>query len=119
MISGFFEIWFVLRILGHPIEIKSALIMESLTQAVRHLAFVVPAGIGVQEAGLIAFGQALGVSSDLALTVSLAQRIREGICGVPCLVWPAPHENSRDRRDPVAKGGGSASRASCCKKNTR
>lgn len=89
MISGAFEIWFVLRILGHPIEIKSALVMEGLMQAVRHVAFVVPAGIGVQEAGLIAIGQALGVSSDLALTVSLAKRIREVLCGVPCLVsWP-------------------------------
>ncbi|HEX3949794.1 MAG TPA: lysylphosphatidylglycerol synthase domain-containing protein [Steroidobacteraceae bacterium] len=86
MISGSFEIWFVLRVLGHPIEIKSALIMESLTQAVRHVAFVVPGGIGVQEAGLIAFGHAVGVGSDLALTVSFAKRIRELICGVPCLI---------------------------------
>jgi putative membrane protein len=86
MISGSFEIWFVLRVLGHPVQVKSALIMESLTQAVRHVAFMVPAGIGVQEAGLIAFGYSLGISSDLALTVSFAKRIRELICGVPCLI---------------------------------
>jgi putative membrane protein len=98
MISGSFEIWFVLRILGHPIEIKSALIMESFMQALRHAAFVVPAGIGVQEAGLIAFGQALGVSSDFALTVSLAKRVRELVCGLPCLLsWPW-YESGRQRR---------------------
>jgi hypothetical protein len=68
------------------VGVGSAVIMESLMQALRHLAFVVPAGIGVQEAGLVAFGQVLGVSSELALTVSLAKRLREVVCGVPALI---------------------------------
>jgi putative membrane protein len=86
LVSGSFEIWFVLRVAGHPIDIASAVIMESLTQALRHLAFVVPAGLGVQEAALIVFGHALGVGSDLALTISLAKRVRELACGVPSLI---------------------------------
>jgi len=86
IISGSLEIWFVLRVAGHPIDVGSAVIMESLMQALRHLAFVVPAGIGVQEAALIVFGHALGVSSEMALTVSLAKRVREILCGVPSLV---------------------------------
>jgi uncharacterized membrane protein YbhN (UPF0104 family) len=60
--------------------------LESMTQAMRHLAFVVPAGLGVQEAGLIIFGHALGISSELALAVSMAKRIREVLCGLPSLI---------------------------------
>jgi putative membrane protein len=86
LISGSFEVWFVLRLFGHPVSVGAALILESMSQAVRHLAFVVPAGIGVQEAGLVIFGQALGINSELALAVSMAKRVREVLCGLPSLM---------------------------------
>jgi len=85
LIGGSFEIWFVLRLFGHPIGFSGAVIMESLMQALRHLAFFVPAGVGVQEGALVLLGHALGVSSELALAVSLAKRIREVLCGLPAL----------------------------------
>ncbi|HXA36642.1 MAG TPA: lysylphosphatidylglycerol synthase domain-containing protein [Steroidobacteraceae bacterium] len=85
-ISGSFEIWFALRLFGHPIGCGTALVLESMTQAVRHLAFVVPAGIGVQEAGLVIFGHALGISGELALAVSMTKRMREVLCGLPALL---------------------------------
>ena len=59
---------------------------EVMTLAVRHLAFIIPAGLGVQEAGLVLFGHALGVNSDLALCLSMAKRMREVLCGLPSLV---------------------------------
>lgn len=86
MMSGAFEIWFALRLFGHPVGWANALVLESMTQAVRHLAFVVPAGLGVQEAGLVLFGHALGISSELALAVSMAKRMREVLCGLPALL---------------------------------
>ena len=86
LISGCFEIWFALRLFGHPVSWATALVLESMTQAVRHLAFVVPAGLGVQEAGLVIFGQAFGISSELALAVSMAKRLREVLCGLPALI---------------------------------
>jgi putative membrane protein len=85
-ISGSFEIWFALRLFGHEVSFGAALVLESMTQAVRHLAFVVPAGIGVQEAGLVVFGQALGMGGELALAVSMAKRMREVLCGLPALL---------------------------------
>jgi uncharacterized membrane protein YbhN (UPF0104 family) len=85
-ISGSFEIWFVLRLLGHPVGAGAAIALESMTQAVRHFAFIVPAGLGVQEAGLVLFGHALGIGPELALAVSLAKRMREVLCGVPPLL---------------------------------
>jgi putative membrane protein len=86
LISGSFEVWFALRLFGHPISAGTAVVLESLTQAVRHLAFVVPAGVGVQEAGLVLFGHSLGIGSELALAVSAAKRIREVLCGLPSLI---------------------------------
>lgn len=86
LLSGSFEIWFALSLFGHPVPASDALILESLTQAVRHIAFVIPAALGVQEAGLVLFGQALGISSELALAVSMAKRMREVFCGLPSLL---------------------------------
>ena len=85
-VSGSVEIWFALRLFGHPVGPGTALVLESMTQAVRHLAFVVPAGLGVQEAGLVVFGHAFGISSELALAVSVAKRMREVLCGLPSLL---------------------------------
>lgn len=84
-VSGSFEIWFALRVFGHPVGPGAALVLESMTQAVRHLAFVVPAALGVQEAGLVVFGHAFGISGELALAVSMAKRMREVLCGLPSL----------------------------------
>jgi putative membrane protein len=85
-VSGAFEVWFALRLFAHPVSGKAAIMLESMTQAIRHVAFVVPAGVGVQEAGLVLFGHALGLSSELALSVSMAKRAREVLCGLPPLL---------------------------------
>lgn len=84
--SGAFEIWLALRLFGHPSGVGTALILESMTQALRHVVFFVPGAIGVQEAGLVMFGNILGVSSELALAVSMAKRMRELLCGLPPLL---------------------------------
>jgi putative membrane protein len=86
LLAGSLEIWFALRLFGHPVELSTALILESMTQTMRHLAFVVPAGLGVQEATLVLFGHTLGISSELALAVSMAKRVREVLCGLPALI---------------------------------
>ncbi len=84
--SGTFEIWFTMQLFHHPITWQDAVILESMTIGLRHLAFIVPAGIGVQEAGLVLFGRALGIDSELALAVSMVKRAREVIWGIPSLV---------------------------------
>jgi putative membrane protein len=92
--SASFEVWFALRLFGHPVSWHDALILECMTQAMRHLAFFVPAGLGVQEAALIIFGGALGISGEMALAVSMAKRLREILCGLPALLswqWVEAH----------------------------
>jgi putative membrane protein len=85
-LTASFEVWFLLRVLGHPVGVLPAVILESLTQAFRHVAFMVPAALGVQEATLIVLGHALGIGAELALAVSLAKRLRELVCGIPALL---------------------------------
>jgi putative membrane protein len=98
LLSGAFEVWFSLKLFAHPVSAGAALMLESMTQAVRHLAFVVPAGIGVQEAGLVVFGQAVGVNSDVALAVAMVKRLRELAWGVPILLSWQWQEGRRLRR---------------------
>jgi putative membrane protein len=98
LVSGSFEVWFALRLFGHPVSAATALVLESLTQAVRHVAFVIPAGVGVQEAGLVLFGHSLGIGSELALAVSAAKRMREVLCGLPSLMSWQWMEGQRLRR---------------------
>lgn len=86
MVSGSLETWFALRWLGHPVPFGAAIALESLTMTVRNFAFLVPAGLGVQEASLVGFGALLGIGGELALALSLAKRMREILFGVPALL---------------------------------
>lgn len=85
---GVFEVWFALDILGHPVDIGTAFLFESLGQAIRTGAFAVPGGLGMQEGGYILIGGVLGIDPTVALALSLARRVRELLLGIPGLiVW--------------------------------
>lgn len=87
-VAGTLETWIALQLLGHPVSLPTALALESLTQVVRHFVFIVPAGLGVQEAGLVGGGLLLGVGADAALALSAAKRMREILYGAPVLlIW--------------------------------
>jgi uncharacterized membrane protein YbhN (UPF0104 family) len=84
------EVWLALHFLGHPIGFERALLLESLGQAVRTAAFVVPGALGIQEGGYLVLGTVLGLTPETALALSLAKRVREIVLGVPGLVvWQA------------------------------
>jgi len=85
--AGAIETWLALRLLQHPVGVGTAVVLESLTQAIRHFVFVVPAGLGIQEAGLVGFGYLLGLGNDASIALSLAKRMREILFGVPALVY--------------------------------
>lgn len=86
-VAGALETWLALRWLEHPVGFGTAVALESLTQAIRHFIFVVPAGLGVQEAGLVGFGYLLGLGNDASIALSLAKRMREILFGVPALAY--------------------------------
>ncbi|WP_454727017.1 MULTISPECIES: lysylphosphatidylglycerol synthase domain-containing protein [Cupriavidus] len=85
-VAGALETWYALRLLGHPLPFWQAVAIESLTQAVRHVAFFVPAGLGVQDAALMLLASLLGVDAQVSLSLALVRRAREVLFGVPALL---------------------------------
>jgi putative membrane protein len=91
---GSFETWFALHLLGHPVGVGTAVAIEALTQAARHATFIVPGGLGVQEASVMVLGYLAGVSGEVALSLALVTRMREILFGVPALLswqWTEAH----------------------------
>jgi len=86
LIAGTVETWLVLRWFGRPVGVPAALALESLSQAARSFLFLVPAGLGVQEASLVGVGQLFGIGNDVAIALSLAKRMREILFGSPALL---------------------------------
>ncbi|HEV3105002.1 MAG TPA: lysylphosphatidylglycerol synthase domain-containing protein [Trinickia sp.] len=78
---GALETYWALALLGHPVSAGGAVAIEALTQAVRHAAFMVPAGLGVQEAAVVLLAQIFGVNHEVALSLALVKRMREVIFG--------------------------------------
>ncbi|OJA53463.1 hypothetical protein BGV68_18055 [Burkholderia ubonensis] len=78
---GALEIYWALELLGHPVSIGGALAIEAMTQAARHAAFMVPGGLGVQEATVVLLAQMFGVDRDTALSLALVKRAREVVFG--------------------------------------
>jgi putative membrane protein len=85
---GAAEVWLTLYVLGADASFADALAIESLGQAVRTAAFLVPGAFGVQEGGYLLLGVLFGLTPEVALSVSLIKRVRELVIGLPAmLVW--------------------------------
>jgi putative membrane protein len=85
---GTLEVLIALSLMGHPVSIKEALIIESLTNAIRGAAFAVPGGFGVQEGGLVLLGHLMGIAPETALALSLVKRVPDIALGLPgLLAW--------------------------------
>lgn len=85
-VTGSFETWLALHLLGFPISVWDAIAIEAVTQALRHIIFVVPAGLGVQEGGLVLFGNMIGLPPEASVALSLVKRMREVAFGLPALI---------------------------------
>ena len=79
------EIWLILVLLGRPAGIGDALILESLSQAARTVAFAIPGGLGVQDGAMILLASQLGLGAEVGLGLSLVKRCRELALGLPAL----------------------------------
>ena len=87
-VLGAGEVWLGLYWLGHPVGPVTALLIESLGQALRSAAFLVPGALGIQEGGYLLLGAAFGLDPATALALSLVKRTREVLLGVPGLaMW--------------------------------
>jgi putative membrane protein len=83
---GALEIWAMLFFMGLPANYPEALVIESLTQAIRGAAFAIPGALGAQEGGLVAICAIFGVPADVAIAMSLIKRVPDVVFGVPSLI---------------------------------
>jgi uncharacterized membrane protein YbhN (UPF0104 family) len=105
------ETYFFLRLLGVDVSLSEVLSFEVVLALLRAAAFMVPAGLGVQDAGYVAFLTALGVpaAATVGAAFVLIKRAKE-------LVWIALGllvffgGRAAFRPAPAPMGGGEAAR---------
>lgn len=85
---GAAELWIALTCMGIQASLTEVLVLESLAQALKAAAFMVPSGLGVQEGGFVAIGALFGLDADTAIALSLVKRVPDVVLGLPSLiVW--------------------------------
>ena len=78
--------WIALLLMGVHTHVWTVLAIESLVCAVRSVAFLVPSGLGVQEAAYAAIAPLFGIGAEIGLAVSLLKRARDIAVGLPILL---------------------------------
>ncbi|QEX21579.1 hypothetical protein FRZ61_15080 [Hypericibacter adhaerens] len=76
------EVWLIMRLMGQPVGLLDAIAIEGLINAARTAAFLLPAGLGVQEGALILVCGWLGIGPHPALAMALLKRARELAVGL-------------------------------------
>ncbi len=87
---GSVEIWLALYFIGHPLPMLECVMIEAIIQATASAAFIVPAALGVQEAGFLLLGHLLGLPTEAAAALAVIRRCRDLLLYVPgLLAWQA------------------------------
>jgi uncharacterized protein (TIRG00374 family) len=76
---GALEVQLVLWLIGSPIGLLEAFVIEALAQPIRAAALIVPGGLGVQEWGGLWLCTLLGMAEADAVTLWLLRRARETV----------------------------------------
>jgi uncharacterized protein (TIRG00374 family) len=71
------ETWGIALLLGQPLTMTSAIVIEAFATGIRLATSFVPGGLGVTEGGHAAIFAALGLGAPLGLSISLVRRARE------------------------------------------
>lgn len=102
---GAAEIMGVLGVLGQPVTLGDALVIESMAQALRNAGFMLPGALGVQEGAIVGAASLVGVLPGPALAAALVRRTREVLAAMPGLLAWQRSEASRRRANPAAVSG--------------
>jgi putative membrane protein len=80
--------YLVMRLIDVDIPFWRVIALESLIFLLRSTAFMIPAGIGVQEAGYALLGPMIGLPLEAALALALVKRMRDFAIALPVvLIW--------------------------------
>lgn len=104
---GAVEIMAVLGLLGHPVPLADALVIESLAQALRNAGFMLPGALAVQEGAIIGAAALVGVPPSAALAAALVRRAREVCYALPgLLAWHRSETRGMRAAAPLPTGVG-------------
>ena len=98
---GALEGWMILWLLGTPVSLVTATVIEAFGTGIRFATFLIPGSLGALEGGYAATFAALGLGSTMGVTFSLVRRLREivwivvGLVAFAFLRVPRPPDPSR------------------------
>ncbi len=101
-VGGAVTVWMAYRMLGGRIDVVSAMAIEGLLSGALAVAFLVPGGLGVQEASYVLLGRLFGMPAHLSIGLSFLRRARDIVIGAPALVTWQVAEARRLRQSGVA-----------------
>ncbi|HTI56256.1 MAG TPA: lysylphosphatidylglycerol synthase domain-containing protein [Verrucomicrobiae bacterium] len=78
-VLGALEAYCILQVLGFPVSLGLATMVDAFGAGVGFAAFFIPARLGAQEAGDVAVFTALGFGAPAGLAFSLVRRLREAL----------------------------------------
>ncbi len=76
-VTGAAEVFTIMALIGHPVSVGDAIVIEALAQPTRLAGVIIPGTLGVQEAGGMLIFSLLGLPPDLGLAMMLLKRVRE------------------------------------------
>ena len=95
---GAVETWVAFLLMGVPVSLGNALIIDCITAALRTFAFMVPAAIGVQEGLYVLVCGVVGLPPAIALAFSFVWRARDLLIGLFGLgVWHAAETKAQGK----------------------
>lgn len=99
---GAAEVMLICHFLGHPLPLVTCLAVETLSNVVDSLMFMVPAKLGTQEAGKTAIFAGLGLPASQGLALGIIRHTRELLWAGAGFIMYAVHQR---RRYPPPPGG--------------
>ena len=99
-VGAVFEVYLVLRLMGHAVGVSSALAIEGLNKLVNVIGMINPGNAGTFEGGNMLFAQLVGMSGTAGLTLALIRRVRAlfwAAVGAICAVM-LPGSARREKR---------------------
>jgi putative membrane protein len=79
------EPYLALFVLGHPVSLLQAVMLEAVCTAANSFGFLLPGALGIREGGLLAIGTLLGIPPETVMALALIKRARELAVGIPGL----------------------------------
>jgi glycosyltransferase 2 family protein len=90
---GAAEVFVIMALIGHPVSLGDAVVIEALAQPTRLAGLLIPGTLGVQEASGMVIFRLLGLPAELGLVMMLLKRVREvgfNLVGLALLTWLRP-----------------------------